>query len=334
MGRLAGILAVATGACATALTVSVALAPGVGQAATTRTFAIHGGVTTVDLRVPHTTGTRPPAILLSLHPRRLRCRVLGYHYGNLNRAGRFALRLRCSAAPRRAQGRLAFRAPIIRSFRLRNGNNTLRVRLDKPRGNALPLGDLRAGGRKGACRVGLTSTRTLENEFIATVRVRCRGLRRDARGTLAIGGLLAARRAQAQPVSHGPALRSDSAAPTTAGAVTANTCDAVSKVVIPSQPTVLWKDCFGGPFRLGPWQSQFVGIGTPVFNCESGWSRNLDAFRAPGAWLLVGRTSVDLTTDPEDAWWYSWVWVAGLVTNWQFRGDITFRFRYRCFQIQ
>jgi hypothetical protein len=332
MRRGAGLIEIATAVCAAVVAIAT-LAPGAAQA-TTREFAIHRGVTTIDMRVRHTTGTRPPAIVFSTRPGRLSCRVLGYHYGNLNRAGRFALRLRCSGVPRRARGRLVFRAPFVRSFPLHNGGNAVRVRIDEPRGNARPLGELTTGARNHACRVTRTSSRTFEGQFIASARVGCRGLRVKTRGTLAIGGLVAAVRVQAQPVSSRSARPSASITQSTAGAVAADSCDMVHQVVIPSQPTVLYKDCFGGPFRLGPWQSQFVGLGGPSFGCEPGWSRSVPALKAPAAWLLVGRTTVDLVTDPEDAWWYSYVRIAGLVTNWQFRGDITFRFTYRCFQVQ
>jgi hypothetical protein len=95
---------------------------------------------------------------------------------------------------------------------------------------------------------------------------------------------------------------------------------------------VSWKDCYTGPFRLGAWESQWVGIGLNP-NCEAGWSRKFDVLRAPAAWLAVGlgHQDVDLIHDPDRAWWYSWF--SGLVTNWQFSGDITFNFRYRCFQM-
>jgi hypothetical protein len=95
---------------------------------------------------------------------------------------------------------------------------------------------------------------------------------------------------------------------------------------------VLWKDCYTGPFRLGPWQSQWVGIGVNP-KCEAGWSRNFDVLRAPAAWLAIGlgHMDVDLIHDPASAWWYSWG--VGLVTNWQWSGDITLNFKYRCFRM-
>jgi hypothetical protein len=58
-----------------------------------------------------------------------------------------------------------------------------------------------------------------------------------------------------------------------------------------------------------------------------------DIRRSPGASRMAGHRTpdVDLITDPTNAWWYSWAF--GLVTNWQFSGDITFNFEYRCFRL-
>ncbi|MGK2931403.1 MAG: hypothetical protein ACSLFD_01275 [Solirubrobacterales bacterium] len=116
--------------------------------------------------------------------------------------------------------------------------------------------------------------------------------------------------------------------------MSADQCDGEKRVTLKGQPTLVWKDCYSGPFRLEPWESQFIGISLkgPQFSCNDGFARNLDFRNAPPGYLLVMNTSVRMNTDPDDAYWYSWSNLTGLVTNWQFSGGITFRFVYRCFK--
>jgi hypothetical protein len=306
--------------------VAAAAAPAVANAAITRTTALSGGVTSVDLHVPHRTGKSPPAILLLTSPASLRCSVADYSYINHERRARFRMRIRCPQARRGARATLVFRAPLRRAFPLQNGAGTVRVEVDTPRGDAIPLGRLTTRPRRTDCRVVRSRLRPGSRRFTAAARVRCRGLPAHAKGMLAVGGLMAA---DERSVSGALAR---AAAPKARAAQIRQGCETPSTLDV-GRESVSWKDCHTGPFTLGPWQSQWVGhIGsTPQFQCESGWTRHINAFDTPVAWLTIGRFAVDLVTDPSDAW--AWSWKLGLVTNWQFRGDVTFWWKYRCFRV-
>ena len=119
---------------AAALTVmaGAAVAPPVAGADAVRTVALHRGVTAVNLTVPHVSGARPPAILLSLTRASGRCSVARYSYIDHERRARFRTWIRCPRARRGARVKLVFRAPLQRRFRLRNGVGTVRVVVDKP----------------------------------------------------------------------------------------------------------------------------------------------------------------------------------------------------------
>jgi hypothetical protein len=305
---------------------AAAAAPTVANAAITRTTALSGGVTSVDLQVPHRTGKSPPAILMSTSPASLRCSVADYSYINQERRARFRMRIRCPQARRGARATLVFRAPFRRTFPLENGAGTVRVEVDKPRGDALPLGRLTTRPRRTNCRVVRSRLQPGPRRFMAVARVHCRGLPANAQGMLAVGGLMAA---DERPVSGAVAR---AAAPKARAAQIRQGCEDPSTFTAGGE-SVSWKDCHTGPFTLGPWASQWVGhIGsTPQFGCEPGWTRHFSAFDAPAAWAAIGRFGVDLVTDPSDAW--AWSWRLGLVTNWQFRGDITFWWKYRCFRV-
>ena len=236
------------------------------------------------------------------------------------------MRIRCPQARRGARATLVFRAPFRRAFPLENGAGTVRVEVDKPRGDAIPLGRLTTRPRHTDCRVVRSRLQPGSRRFTATARVHCRGLPANARGMLAVGGLMAA---DERPVSGALAR---AAGPKARAAQIRQGCDSPSTLEV-GRESVSWKDCHTGPFTLGPWQSQWVGhIGsTPQFQCESGWTRHINAFDTPVAWTTIGRFAVDLVTDPSDAW--AWSWRLGLVTNWQFRGDVTFWWKYRCFRV-
>ena len=303
---------------------TAAAVPAIAGATTVRRPAIHSGVTSVDLRIPHTTGARPPAILLSTSPASVRCSVADYSYINHERRGRFRMRIRCPRVPRGAHARLVFRAPFLRTFRMGNGVGTVRVEVDKPRGDALPLGRLTTRPHGSDCKVTRSRVQSDARRFTATARVRCRGLPENAKGVLAVGGLIAA---------DGPGSSSTQTTASTArSAAIRQGCDSPSTLNV-GRESVSWKDCHTGPFTLGPWQSQWVGhIGsTPQFQCEPGWTRHINAFDTPAAWITIGRFGVDLVTDPSDAW--AWSWRLGLVTNWQFSGNVTFWWKYRCFRV-
>ena len=271
------------------------------------------------------TGSGPPAILLSTSPARLRCAVADYSYINRERLARFRMRIRCPQARAGARAKLVFRGPLVRQFRLRNGAGTVRIVVDKPRGDARPLGSLTTRPRNADCRTTRSRVRVGSHRLIATARVRCRRLPPGAKGVLAVGGLIAAR---GSAISEKP--RRASAPAATAAGITAG-CEAPTRITL-GKETASWKDCHTGPFTLAPWQSQWVGhIGsTPQFQCESGWVRHFGALEHPLAWATIGNFRVDLVTDPGNAW--AWSWRLGLVTNWQFSGDITFWWKYRCFR--
>jgi hypothetical protein len=314
------------GAVALLVVAAAAAVPAVAGAATVRTVALRGGLTSVDFQVPHRTGKNPPAILLSTSPASLRCSVGGYSYINHERRARFRMEIRCPQARRGARAKLVFRAPFLRVFRLRNGAGTVRVEVDKPRGDALPMGRLTTRPRDTDCKVARSRVKTGSRRFRATARVRCRGLPANAKGVLAVGGLIAA---------DGPTSTRSSAqaaSPKARAAVIRQGCED-PKTLEALGRSISWKDCHTGPFTLGPWQSQWVGhVGsTPQFQCEPGWTRHFSAFDAPAAWLAIGHFGVDLVTDPSNAWY--WSWRLGLVTNWQFRGDVTFWWKYRCFRL-
>ena len=315
--RLAAVLIVMAGA---------AIAPPVAGADAARTVALHRGVTGVDLTVPHVTGARPPAILLSLTRASGRCTVARYSYIAHERRARFRTRIRCPRATRGARARLVFRVPLQRTFRLRNGVGTVRIVVDKPPGTALPMGELRTRPADRDCRITRSRLSTADRRLTATARVQCRGLPVNARGILTVGGLIAAN----APADISRSSRMGSATARVAAASISQGCEAPTKLDLGGD-SVQWKQCFTGPFTLGPWQSQWVGhIGsTPQFNCEAGWVRRFGAFEHPVLWALIGRFDVDLATDPRDAW--AWSWRLGVVSNWQFSGDITFWWTYRCF---
>jgi hypothetical protein len=309
--------------------IAVAMAlPAVAGAKTVRRPALHAGVTKVHYRVRHTTGNNPPAILLSTRPASLRCSVSHYGYIVHEQRTRFDMRIRCPHARRGARARLVFGKPLRRVFRIGNGTGTVRVKVDKPRGDALPLARLSTRPRKGDCRIKGEHLRARPHHFTAKARVRCRDLPAHARGVLSVGGLIAADPATDMRSPRRAAGPRASSAAIHAGCEEPNIFTAFNE-------SVSWKDCHTGPFTLGPWQSQWVGyIGTaPHFDCEAGWTRNINIIDTPAAWaaIAVRRTDVDLVTDPDDAYW--WSWRLGLVTNWQFSGDITFWWKYRCFHV-
>jgi hypothetical protein len=313
---------------AAALTVmpGAAVAPAIAEANVVRTAPLHRGVTKISFTVPPVSGARPPAIALSLTRASGRCSVARYSYIDHERRARFSMRIRCARARRGARVKLVFRAPLQRTFRLRNGVGTVRVAVDKPRGTALPMAALTLRPADRDCRVIRSRVSTAGRRLTATARVRCHGLPVNARGVLTVGGLIAsdAQANTSRSLGTGGATASAAAASISQG------CEEPTRLDIPGD-SVQWKQCFTGSFRLGPWQSQWVGhIGsTPQFQCEAGWVRHFAARDHLVLWGLIGRFGVDLATDPRNAW--AWSWRLGVVSNWQFSGDITFWWTYRCF---
>ena len=185
-----GRVAILTVAVTTAAILSAAFSTA-AEAHTVKMFAIRNGVTSVRLTVPHTTGSRPPAILVSTRPANLPCAVLGYRYHAFRKKGTFEMRLRCHNVRSGARGRLVFRRPYVRMFKLHNGTGTIHIQLDKFPGTAVPLGQLSTRPRAANCTATPTGTHVGKHLFTASARVSCRGLPRDAKAVLAVGGLLA-----------------------------------------------------------------------------------------------------------------------------------------------
>jgi hypothetical protein len=264
------------------------------------------------LSVPHETGSRPPAILLSIRPTKLRCVVSEYRYRAVNRRGTFQMKLRCPRAPRGAQARLVFRAPYVRVFSLRNGTGTVRVSLDKPPGNVRPLGDLTTRPRDTHSKATPTGSHVSTHQFTASARVECHGLPVHAKGVLAVGGLLAA---------GGIALTPSTMATATTAA--APGCREPSKLTFGGH-TIEWRDCFGHPYTLGPWQSMYFGVAPPPL-CPAGWTLG----NGPIGGIARNLFPPYLHTEPESAWY--WSNILGFVTNWQFSGDITFQWAVHCY---
>lgn len=318
------------GAAAVTVLAVAAVTSGVAAADSVRHVPLKAGVTKVDLKVKHTTGRRPPAIVLSTSPASLRCSVARYSYVNREDKANFKMRIRCPQAGRGARAKLVFGPPLIRTFPLHDGAGTVLVEVDKPRGDVQPLGRLTTRPGDSECSAGRSRLETGPSLFTATTAVRCRDLPENARGILAVGGLMAPD-AEAS-VSSVPAGSAPAPAPAPRAAAVEGGCPTPNRLTV-GKEDVLWRDCLADSFTLGPWGSQWVGyIGqAPPKNCEAGWVRNLNAFDTPAAWLTVGGNKVDLVTDPGNAW--SWSWRLGLVTNWQFSGDVTFWWRYRCFQV-
>lgn len=338
-------------ALATACLAFLILSSAVASAGTTRNLPLENGLNVGNFKVKDNSDGLPPAIVLSTRPAKLDCRVSSYHYGSIQREGKFNVRLRCRNLPDKAIARFTFRAPYKRSFPLNNGSHTLRIAIDKPRGNVKPLGSLTTRPRKTNCDVTPTGSKVGAFSFKAAARITCRDVSAGARGVLGVGGLVSPdyrtgrasgtspSRASVASVSLGEAT---TAPPERIGArapdawVSADQCDDEKRVGITGQKTLIWKDCYSGPFRLEPWESQFIGISLygPQFSCSDGFQRSLSWTTAPAAYLLVADTKVRMSTDPDNAYWYSWSNLTGLVTNWQFSGGITFRFVYRCFKTE
>ena len=149
---------------------AAAAVPAVAGAASVRSVVLRGGLTSVDLQVPHRTGTSPPAVVLSTSSANLRCSVAGSSYINHERRGLSRMRVRCLQVPRGARETPVFRAPFLRAFRLRNGAGSVRVEVDKLRGDALPLGRLTTRPRDSDCEVTRSRVRTGSRRVTARAR--------------------------------------------------------------------------------------------------------------------------------------------------------------------
>lgn len=307
------------------------------SASTVRTMPLESGMNEAKFRVPHQSKSLPPAIVFSTEPSKADCVVASYNYGAKATRGRFRIKVRCQKVPRKARATMSFRAPYIRQFDLHNGTSRIRIRADKPRGDVRPLGSLTTAPRETDCEVSPTGSKTGPRRFSATARMTCRDLPAGAKGIFGLGGLVSkgdlgkAKRSSASVTStyEGPSTKALINAGQASISISADKCDAAKVIEVKGQKTFRWKTCRGGPFVLGPWASQWVGIGTPPADCEAGWQRSFGWQEAPTQWLF-SKFNVRMWTNP-DTDWYSWSF--GLVTNWQFSGDIEFRFEWNCYQI-
>lgn len=163
------------------------------RSAVVRSVPLVNGTHTYTLRVPHTTGRQPPAILYSPHPVTANCRVSDYGYHSINKQGVLRLRLHCSGAPRGARASLRFAKPITRSVPLANRTGTIDVRLDKPPGPSAPLLLLATSPRQpGKCQARRSKLTIAKYVFHLHVVAQCSDLAQGTRGILTVGGLLLA----------------------------------------------------------------------------------------------------------------------------------------------
>jgi hypothetical protein len=268
---------------------------------------------------------RPPAILLSTVPATLRCSVVSYRYHAIASTGTFGLRIRCSNVGNGARGRLVFRQPYVRVFKLRNGTGTINVRLDKFPGALTPLGQLTTQPRATNCTATPTGRHVGEHVFTASARVTCHGLPRNAKGVLAVGGLLAP---------------SPSAATESLPAAESHTTASVSAVKPCSSPSTLsalghslsWRYCYGNGINLGPWQSAYFGD-APTQRCAPGWVNGNQVQPDILRIFLVNLYPPAVYVEPTTAWAWSYTPFVGLVTNWQFSGSITAMWSWNCYQV-
>jgi hypothetical protein len=303
-------------------------------ARTVKTFAIRNGVTSVRLTIPHSTGLRPPAILLSTRPANLRCSVLSYRYHAIDEKGTFDTRIRCRKVGSGARGRLLFRRPYVRVFKLHNGTGTINIRLDKFPGTAVPLGQLTTRPRATKCTATPSGTHVGKHVFTASARVSCHGLPRDAKAVLAVGGLLA-------PSPSAATRSANLLTPSASSATESHTKASIASVKPCSSPRTLsllghsisWRYCYGAGIDLGPWQSAYFGQ-APSQNCPPGWINDGQVRPSTLRVLLRNLYPAAVYVEPTTAWAWSYSYIFGLVTNWQFSGSITAMWSWNCYQVQ
>jgi len=303
------------------------------MAQTVKTFALHNGVTSLQLKVRHTTGLRPPAIILSTRPAALNCSVLSYRYHAVRQKGTFALRIRCSKVRRGARGRLVFRSPYVRVFKLRSGTGTIKLRLDKFPGAAVPLGQLTTQPRAIKCTVRPTGRHVGRHVFTASARVRCHGVPHNAKGILAAGGLLAPSAPATARAAEGPARSSAAATASrpTASVATVKPCSS-SRTLSAVGYSVSWRYCYGTGIPLGPWQSGYFGQ-APTQRCPAGWINTNQVAPVVLRVLLSNLYPFAIYVEPTTAWAWTYSGIFGTVTNWQFSGSITAMWSWNCYQI-
>ena len=317
-------LATLAGALAPAALLIAAFAPaGASAAPIKRTVPLDGKVTQVRMAVHHKSGSQPPAILLSTAPRRVDCAANGFRYTSHNRQGRLRVTLTCSDLSENSRAEFKIRRPYAREVAISDGTGKVRLKLDKPAGDAVPLVGLTTEPKGTNCETTPRSMHVGRDEFRATASVTCNDLPRNARGELAVGGLLAPNHIDLQ---HREPTRADFAAAEAAasseGAERARKpCDDPYTVSL-GGGSVTKQVCYTEPTRLGPWQSWFIGSGPRAASapCVSPWYAHS---------LLNVVFPVSLDVDPYSGW-YSYYF--GVVTNWRAWTDVDFSFAYSCYQ--
>lgn len=301
-------------------------------ARTVKTIAIHKGVTSVNLTVQHTTGSRPPAILLSTSPANLRCSVLRYTYHAKDTKGTFEMRIRCHKVQRGARVRLVFRRPYVRVFKLHNGTGTIDIELDKFPGTTVPLGHLTTRPRATNCTATPTGRHVGKRLFTASARVTCRGLPRNTKAVLAVGGLLApspsAATRSADLLAPSPSTATQSV-DTKARTASTKPCSS-PRTLSALGRSISWIYCYGAGFTLGPWQSQYFGQ-APTQSCPSGWLSSAQVSPSALRVILNNDYPPAVYVEPWDSW--AWSYALGYVTNWQFRASITAMWSWNCYQV-
>jgi hypothetical protein len=323
-----------TGAVVTVLVLVAGAFSSAAAARTVRTFAIRSGVTSVRLAVPHSTGSRPPAILLSTRPADLRCSVLSYRYHAIEERGTFGMRMRCRKVGSGARGRVVFRRPYVRVFKLHNGTGTIRVRLDKFPGSAAPLGQLTTRPHVTNCSATPTGRRVGKHVFTARARVSCHGLPHDAKAVLAVGGLLAPSPSSASRSADllAPRAWSVTHPPAKATVASVKPCSSPRTLSLLGH-SISWRYCYGAGIDLGPWKSAAFGQ-TPTQNCPPGWVNDSQVQPSTLRIILGNYYPAAVSVEPATAWAWSYSYIFGLVTNWQFSGSITAMWSWNCYQIQ
>ncbi len=157
-------------------------------------FALRNGANTLTLRFNHPPRTRrPPAIYLSTRPANAACRTTRLQTTVNDGAGSAQLGLRCRGLSRGATAQLKIRRAIRRTFRLRAGKGSVRVRLRKPPGSVEPLVHVSARPAKTPCKVRRHRVRLARATFTLRLDGHCGRVKRGAVGEIAVGGLLAER---------------------------------------------------------------------------------------------------------------------------------------------
>ena len=299
-------------------TLAIAAAAPSADASVTRTEPLDTKVTDVRMAVRHRTGTQPPAVLLSTSPKRTECSARGFRYRSINRKGRLRLRMTCSGLTENSRAHLEIRRPYVREFAMGNGTGTVRVKLDKPPGDAVPLVSLTTRPKRTDCETTPKGMHIGKREFRARASVRCRDLPEGTRGELAIGGLLA-------PDHIDLRHREPTLAALPAGVerrAGRKPCD--DPITVSALGSSVTKQvCYTSPTTLGPWQSWYIGVKPAAARapCQAPWK----AYNVLGNLLFP--TGIDV--EPDSNWWSYYF---GVFTNWRAWTDVDASFYYSCYQ--